>query len=111
MVGETRKHTYKLMNRYSKHMSFKSDVQHISELNRYLMKEIEKPNENFDILNWWKVNSTKFPVLAQIACIVLAIPITTVASKSTFSTGRHMLDPFRSSLAPITVEALMCTQK
>jgi hypothetical protein len=85
--GETRKRTYKLMNRYSKLMTSKSDVQHKSELDRYLIEEIGKPNENFDILNWWKVNSTKFPVLAQIARIVLAILITTVASESAFSTG------------------------
>jgi hypothetical protein len=108
--GENGKRTYKLMNRYSKLMTSNSDVQHKSELDRYLMEEIEKPNENFDILNWWKVNSTKFPVLAQISCIVLAIPVTTVASESAFSTGGHALDPFRSSLAPITVEALVCTQ-
>jgi hypothetical protein len=56
------------------------------------------------------VNSTKFLVLAQIASIVLAIPITTVASELVFSTGGHVLDPFRSSLAPNTVEALVCTQ-
>ncbi|XP_062167085.1 uncharacterized protein LOC133873389 [Alnus glutinosa] len=102
--GETGKRTYTLMNRYKNLMTSNSDVQYKSELDRYLMEEIEKPNENFDILNWWKVNSTKFPVLAQIARIVLAIPITTVASESAFSTGRRVLDPFRSSLAPITVE-------
>jgi hypothetical protein len=56
------------------------------------------------------VNSTKFPILAQIARIVLAIPITTVALESAFSTRGRMLDPFRSSLAPTTVEALVCTQ-
>jgi hypothetical protein len=91
-------------------MTSNSDVQHKSELDRYLMDEIEKPNENFDILNWWKVNSTKFPILAQIARIVLIIFITTVASESAFSTGGHVLDPFRSSLAPIMVEALVCAQ-
>ena len=34
---------------------------------------------NFDILNWWKVNSSEFPILAKIARDVLAIPISTMA--------------------------------
>jgi hypothetical protein len=98
------------IHRYKNLMTSNSDVQYKSELDRYLMEEIEKPSKNFDILNWWKVNSTKFPVLSQIARIVLAIPITTVASESAFSTRGGVLDPFQSSLAPITVEALVCTQ-
>jgi hypothetical protein len=74
------------------------------------MKDVEKPNANFDILNWWKMSSSKFPILAQIARVVMAIPITTVALKSAFSIGGRVLDPFRSSLAPETVEALVCSQ-
>jgi len=57
-----------------------------------------------------KFNSTKFPVLSDIARDVLAISITTVASESAFSTRSHVLDPFRSFLAPKTMEAIICTQ-
>lgn len=74
------------------------------------MEDVEKLNANFDILNWWKVNSTKFPTLAQIARDVLVILITIVASKSTFNTRGHVLDPFWSLLAPRTVEALIHSQ-
>jgi len=98
------------MNKFHKYLTSKSDVHNKSELDRYLMEDVEKPNVNFDILNWWNVNSSKFPVLAKIARIVLAIPITTVASESAFSIGGRVLDPFRSSLAPKTVEALVCAQ-
>jgi hypothetical protein len=59
---------------------------------------------------WWKVNSTNFPILVEVAQDVLSIPITTVASKSAFSTEGHVIDPFQSSLAAKTMEALVCTQ-
>uniref|UniRef100_A0A803LPT5 HAT C-terminal dimerisation domain-containing protein n=1 Tax=Chenopodium quinoa TaxID=63459 RepID=A0A803LPT5_CHEQI len=41
---------------------------------------------------------------------VLAIPVSTVASESAFSTGGRVLDPFRSSLSSNMVEALICAQ-
>ena len=41
---------------------------------------------------------------------MLTIPLSTVASKFTFSTGGRVLDPFRSSLLPNTVEMLICAQ-
>ncbi|XVF47973.1 hypothetical protein PTKIN_Ptkin03bG0152800 [Pterospermum kingtungense] len=41
---------------------------------------------------------------------ILAVPISTVASKSTFSTNGHVLDAYRSSLTPKLTQALICTQ-
>ncbi|KAG4936197.1 hypothetical protein JHK85_051116 [Glycine max] len=41
---------------------------------------------------------------------VLAIPVSTVASKSAFSTGERVLDLYRCSITPQMVEALVCTQ-
>ena len=41
---------------------------------------------------------------------MLAIPVSTVASESAFSTGGQVLDLFLSSLSPNIVEALICTQ-
>ena len=41
-------------------------------------------------------------------CDVLAIPISTVASKSAFSSRRSILDSFRSSLTPNIVQSLIC---
>ncbi|XP_045811029.1 zinc finger BED domain-containing protein RICESLEEPER 3-like isoform X2 [Trifolium pratense] len=53
---------------------------------------------DLDVLIWWKDNCTRYPVLARIAREVLAIPVSTVASESAFSTGGRVLD------------ALICTQ-
>lgn len=55
--------------------------------------------ESFDILKWWKVNSTKFLILFCISQDELAISITTVASDSIFSKGgRVMVNTYRSSI-------------
>ena len=52
----------------------------------------------------------RFPILTQIARDVLAIPISTVASESAFSTGGGVLDAFRSCLTPRIVQAIICAQ-
>jgi hypothetical protein len=65
MVEETENRSYHFMNRFYKYLTSKSDILSKSELDWYLMEEVEKPNVNFDILNWWKVNSTKFLYLPK----------------------------------------------
>ncbi|KAH1047326.1 hypothetical protein J1N35_038110 [Gossypium stocksii] len=41
---------------------------------------------------------------------ILAIPISIVSLESAFNTGGRVLDSFRSSLTPLMVEVLVCTQ-
>lgn len=65
---------------------------------------------DFDILIRWKMNASKYPILAQLARNVMAMPSFVVSSESTFSTSGRVLDPFRNSLNPKIVEALLCTQ-
>ncbi|XP_075105694.1 uncharacterized protein LOC107777043 [Nicotiana tabacum] len=81
-----------------------------TELDKYLGEDVEEDHEKFNILGWWKLNSPRFPTLAEMARDVLAIPISSVASESAFSTGGRILDPFRSSLTPRLVQALVCVQ-
>lgn len=82
-----------------------------NEVDKYLLAPLEDPeNSEFKVLEWWRDNAGKFPILAKIAKDIFVIPASTVASESTFSTGGRVVDPFRSSLTPKMVEALICTQ-
>ncbi|KAL6208576.1 hypothetical protein ACLB2K_019525 [Fragaria x ananassa] len=86
-----------------------------NEVDRYLLDPTEKPKadkkkEEFQLLLWWKLNGSKYPNLAVVAKDVLAIQVSTVASESSFSTGKRVIDPHRSSLTPKSVEALICLQ-
>ncbi|CAI9263167.1 unnamed protein product [Lactuca saligna] len=85
-------------------------VESIGELEKYFQESVEDDLEMFNILDWWKVNSPRFPILSLMARDVFAIPVSTVASESVFSTSGRVLDPFRSSLTPKIVESLICTQ-
>ncbi|TYK03706.1 zinc finger BED domain-containing protein RICESLEEPER 1-like [Cucumis melo var. makuwa] len=81
-----------------------------NDLTSYLFDKDVVDKEEFDIMYWWKMNAYKYPILSTIVRDVLTVPISTVASESAFSTGGRILDSFRSSLTPKTVETLICTQ-
>ncbi|XP_070050527.1 zinc finger BED domain-containing protein RICESLEEPER 2-like [Nicotiana tomentosiformis] len=81
-----------------------------SELEKYLTEEVKNKIADSNILLWWKVNSPRFFILAEMARDVLVIPISSVASECAFSTGGRILDSFRSSLTPKLVEVLVCLQ-
>lgn len=81
-----------------------------NEFERYMEDDVEDDYDGFDILKWWKGKATKYYFLSCITKDILVIPVSTVSSESAFSTGGRVLDPFRSSLQPSTVEALICAQ-
>ncbi|WVZ75364.1 hypothetical protein U9M48_023422 [Paspalum notatum var. saurae] len=81
-----------------------------SELDLYLEENVLPRTMNLDIISWWNVGALKFPTLRKIARDIMAIPVTTVASESVFSTSGRIISPHRSRLAPKMVEALMCMQ-
>ena len=65
---------------------------------------------NFEVLGWWKDNSSRFQLLSKVAEDMLAVSASTIASGSAFSTGGRIVDPFRSSLSPLMVQNLVCAQ-
>jgi hypothetical protein len=67
-----------------------------TELDKYLAEECEDEVKVFDILAWWKGQSSRFPILSRLARDVLAIPISIVASESAFSTSGRCWGPSAS---------------
>ncbi|XP_043810645.1 zinc finger BED domain-containing protein RICESLEEPER 2-like [Manihot esculenta] len=110
--GSKKRSRMNLGSQFLKHKIEIGEAKNKSDLDCYLNESIHVVDEKdeFDILLWWKLNSNRFPILSHMARDILAIPISTVASESAFSTGGRVLDSFRSSLTPKVVEALICAQ-
>ncbi|CAO2149895.1 unnamed protein product [Urochloa humidicola] len=79
----------------------------VSELDKYLEEEILPVGIPLDILQYWKTSSGTYPILACVARDMLAIPASTVALESAFSSGERIICDYRSRLTSETVEALI----
>ncbi|KAJ3696442.1 hypothetical protein LUZ61_000147 [Rhynchospora tenuis] len=83
-----------------------------SELEDYLGSDRDDASldDDFDILAWWKLKAPRYPLLSKLVKDILAVPISTVASESAFSTSGRVISQWRSSLSDDTIEALLCVQ-
>ena len=81
-----------------------------SELDQYLDESLMPRSQDFDVLDWWKLNKLKYPTLSRMASDLLSTPITTVGPDNVFDTVSRKIDRYRSSLRPVTLEALICSK-
>ena len=77
---------------------------HGSEMSEYKEESVEKVE---NVLEWWKTVSSKYPNISMQARRFLAVPASSAASESVFSTVGHTLTDLRSSLSPDTLRALL----
>nr|KYP42980.1 Putative AC9 transposase [Cajanus cajan] len=103
---------YEKQNEYSQSSALegKKFIDRKNELERYLNETCIDVDDTFDILVWWKQNSSRFPILSKMVRDILATPVSIVSLESAFSTGGRVLYAFRSSLNPQMAEALICAQ-
>ncbi|KAM3322122.1 hypothetical protein P3S67_003273 [Capsicum chacoense] len=78
------------------------------ELKYYLRMALEDCRRWINRLDWWRSNETQYPVLSRLARDILNVPMSTVASESTFSQGRQQLGDNRHSLGSNTMNVLVC---
>ncbi|CAG8632518.1 7526_t:CDS:2 [Diversispora eburnea] len=67
----------------------------IQDFNRFLMTN-------------QKENTLRYPSVSLMTRDILAVPITSVASETIFSTAGRIINDYRSNLTPETVETLIC---
>lgn len=65
------------------------DLSHVTELDRYLKDPLVPSTDTFDILNWWKVNSSNYPKVSRMARDALAIPTSNRLSSEQISMIRN----------------------
>ena len=62
---------------------------------------------SLDPLAWWRVNSIKYPLIAQLARQYLGIPATSTKSERTFSLTGQLVTPRRNCLSSEKVNMLV----
>ncbi|CAN1749920.1 Putative AC transposase [Linum perenne] len=124
LVKEVKDTLYEMFDAYKKMLtqtptttSNSTTRTNASDLNSYANDQLQSLDngnyviDKFDILGWWSSHhGMHFSILSQMARDILAIPISTVASESAFSTGGRMLNDFRTSLSLQVVEAVICCE-
>jgi hypothetical protein len=80
-------------------------------MDHYLCDDLVPYTEMFSVLDWWKVAGTWYPTLRKVERDIFAIPVTTVASESAFSTSGRIMNEHRSRLTSHMLEVLMCYQE
>ena len=62
---------------------------------------------HFDLLEWWKNNQTKFPILSKMARQYHAIPASSAPIERLFSISTRVVTNSRTNLTPDSLEQLM----
>lgn len=60
--------------------------------------------EDKDIIPWWKIKKTDFPLMYELARFVFAVPASSAAAESNLSIAKLVATDGRSSLNPQTIE-------
>lgn len=77
------------------------------ELKKYIHEPVTRFSRTEDTLSYWKLNKERFPTLHSMAMDYLAIPASSAAVESAFSTAGHLFNKKRTRLKAETLESLL----
>ncbi|KAL3618366.1 hypothetical protein CASFOL_038687 [Castilleja foliolosa] len=81
-----------------------------SELDRYLEDPVFPYVDELDVMGWWRMYGSKYPILSRLACDLLSVPFCTIGGEDVFDNRERRLDSYRSSLCPSLLEAMVCAK-
>lgn len=55
----------------------------------------------------WKGNSVKYSILSLMTRDMLDVPMSTIASETTFSAGGRVIEPYHSCVKNVTIKMLL----
>nr|AAC37217.1 transposase [Musca domestica] len=73
----------------------------------FYRKEIVILSEDFKVMEWWNLNSKKYPKLSKLALSLLSIPASSAASERTFSLAGNIITEKRNRIGQQTVDSLL----
>lgn len=77
-----------------------------SEVNRYC-GEIVEMTENFNLMEWWQTNQTKYPRLSKLALQLHSMPASSAAAERSFSLAGNIISEKRNRLGKDSVDSLL----
>ncbi|GJS31270.1 zinc finger BED domain-containing protein RICESLEEPER 2-like protein [Tanacetum coccineum] len=86
-----------------------SSAEQQRELDFYLHEPRAATTSSICVLDFWKSQQYRYPVLAKLAMDILCVPILRCFCVA-FSLGGRILDQYRSSMKPSNVEGSICTR-
>lgn len=78
------------------------------EVQRYINSQFNFTTWDEDnLLSFWELHKSSFPLLAKVARMILCIPASSAASERVFSSAGRVLEARRNRLNPGTVDAIL----
>ncbi len=108
-IAQNKNNVLKFHDRFIKY-TVQSDepTEQADELNDYTNFVIKTDfNSDFCVLNFWKVNENRWPVLAKIAKKVLGVPASSAAAERMFSWSGHIFSSKRRTMKAKTLASLV----
>lgn len=79
-----------------------------SELDSYFKEPVLEWSKDFDALDWWRKESSKYPILSRVARDVLSIPVSRGTSNRAYVADKRECPEFIVSLEGELLNAMMC---